>query len=54
MGRHPFASTFEGGEPADVQAAPEEEQSMQGGKHSRFYQDNHMLMGDPFFVKVIP
>jgi hypothetical protein len=51
---YPFASTFEGGEPADVQPAPITEQSKQAIKHRQFYNDNHLRMGDPFFVKVVP
>jgi hypothetical protein len=51
---YPFASTFEGGKPADVQAAPISEQSSQATKHRNFYQQNGMRMGEPFYVKVIP
>ena len=51
---YPFASTFEGGADADVQAAPVSEQSRQAVKHRTFYRDNRMRMGDPFFVRVIP
>ena len=54
MDEYPFATTFEGGTAADVAPAPTSEQSKQGGKHSNFYQEHHMVFGEPFFVKVIP
>ncbi|HWD21489.1 MAG TPA: RHS repeat-associated core domain-containing protein [Verrucomicrobiae bacterium] len=51
---YPFATTLEGGTPADVQPAPNREQWKQGGKHNAFYIQNHMFYGAPFYVKVIP
>ena len=51
---YPFATTLEGGTPADVQAAPVVEQRKQEGKHNAFYRKNLMSLGDPFYVEVIP
>jgi hypothetical protein len=54
---YPFASTREGGGHAGAMGSgwawvPVKEQGSQGGLISSFYQNERILDGDPFYVKV--
>jgi hypothetical protein len=49
---YPFASTYEGGAGAFVRGVPLAEQRVQGGVISRFYQDNGIVDGSKFHVRV--
>ncbi len=49
---YPFASTMEGGAGAQVMSVPLQEQRIQGGVISQFYQQNDVQRGDQFSVMV--
>ncbi|WP_165759447.1 NucA/NucB deoxyribonuclease domain-containing protein [Mycobacterium decipiens] len=49
---YPFASTYQGGAHTSIAWVSVEENSRGGGNLSQFYQDNHVLDGDAYFVKV--
>jgi RHS repeat-associated protein len=51
---YPFASTYEGGEDATVDAVPMEEQLMQGADIMWFFSENQVGDGDPFIVTTVP
>ena len=52
LDEYPFASSKEGGKGARVQAVPIQEQNIQGGKMSQFYQKNDLNNGDKYKVEI--
>ncbi|WP_429245254.1 NucA/NucB deoxyribonuclease domain-containing protein [Luteibacter sp. 621] len=53
LDEYPFASSQRGGAGACVLAVPREEQAIQGGKLSQFYQTYNLKRGDPFRVEIV-
>lgn len=49
---YPFASTYQGGTGASAVLVPEQENSIQGGQLSSFYQSKNLKDGDQFLVGV--
>jgi len=54
LDEYPFASTAEGGAPAQVRPVPRVEQNIQGGHLSLFYQRNQVQSGQRFHVRIVP
>jgi RHS repeat-associated protein len=54
LDEYPFASSAEGGAGAQVRPVPIQEQHIQGGQLSLFYQRHNLRAGQQFHVRVIP